>query len=418
MDIANGSSSNYLPEVYSSTLTVSISLLESGPMFINMTEQIIFTTYILISLIMACILNGFVAGLITYYKDLQTPHLVILMMNSINYLISTLTVDLSILYMSLFEHNPFRGNHWKCLSHRVFSQTPFLVNSHNLCLLSAERIAYFHCPYWHLRVVTTRKIMLTEFLIIVVALLYNTSSTATVETYFSVSNFLCSSVAAPWVWIVPMVIYYFLSSIFVAIAMIWLQVLICKKRRAIKCINSQTGRVTESQLQTTEDLQSVNDGIHSVVCMSIENRITTCTTDNPQNQTQSGTNVCISSSDQPGHSLKNIKTTIKLVASISGVFWLTFFPPVIALTLILQGASSFEQTFNIKLILLKRVFTFFSFLLTVIDPIIYIYVNPPLRSKAVNILRRLFSFNLFSFVGVNPQHLPQCKPFSWCKTGN
>ena len=398
MNIVNGSSPNYWPDIDSSTFTVSISLLESGPIFINLAEKIVFTTYVLVSLIMTFILNGSVVGLITHYKDLQMPHLVILMMSSIDHIICTLAVYLPILYMSFFGHNPIRGNHWKCLIHRVLSQTPFLVTSHNLCLFSAERIAFFYFPFWHLRVVTTKKIVFIEFLIILVALLYNTSSMAAIETYFSVSNFLCSSVSAPWVWIVSMVFYYFLSTIFEAIAMISLQVLIFKKRRSIKAINSQTGKVTDSQRGTTEDPQSPKDGIHSEVCISTENRITTSTTDDSHNQTRTATNVATSSSEEPGHSLKNIKATIKLVVSISGLFWLTFFPTMIATTLILQSSTSYELTFNVKLILIRRFFSYFPFILTITDPIIYVYVNPPLRTKVSNIFRRLFSRN--------PQHVP------------
>ena len=395
MDNANNSY-NPFPENISANFAETRNILESGPVFVHKAEQIVFTAYIFLLVIITCSVNGFVVVLITFYEELQTPHLLILMMDSVGHIITTLTVDLVILYMSLINKNPVRGNHWKCVTHRVFSYTPFLVSCHNLCLFSVERITFFYYPFWHSRVVTIRKIVFIEIIIIIVAAIYNTSSLAAVDTYFSVTTFLCSPISDPWVWITAMVLYFFLSVVFVFIAMISLYVLICKRRRAVAC--GVRGDMP------AENIGNVTARRSPTACIRHESR--TGTAGLSSHPEEFGRNDDAIPTQRQGHGEKNIKATVKLIASISGAFWLTFFPSVTGSVLILQHASTFdiELALNIKLRILRRFFSFFPFLIAFVDPILYVYVNPPLRTKAAAVLRRLFckSSNVSALTDHNP----------------
>jgi hypothetical protein len=80
MDNANNSY-NPFPENISANFAETRNILESGPVFVHKAEQIVLTAYIFLLVIITCSVNGFVVVLITFYEELQTPHLLILMMD-------------------------------------------------------------------------------------------------------------------------------------------------------------------------------------------------------------------------------------------------------------------------------------------------------------------------------------------------
>ena len=351
-------------------------ILEGSPFFISKTEEVIFISYILITFICCGIMSGILFYLILYDKTFHTPYYIILLFSVGHTLILVTAISLTVLYISFSGSNPYRGSPWNCSIYRIFTFTPMLANWHNLCLLSAERMFYFYKPFWYSRAITNTKIIILEVLIILTATIFSILSGIKVDSYFSVSAFLCLVAISTSSLTIQMVCYYFLSVILIISAIISLFVLVNKHRRAIADqvqsvgFSSDSGRINKPNLSSGSGREvpaSVN-----VINEDCNRGEASCNSFNQMNQTS------------------QIKSAAKLIATISGIFWLTLFPSIIGIAVIRSKTNNIniELGVSVKYRIRRRFLIFYPFLSSVISPSLYLYLNKPLKDKLMNTIRK------------------------------
>ena len=231
-DFSDNSTTETLPLVKMTFADIK-DILEGAPFFISKTEEAIFISYVLITFICCGIMNGILFYLILSEKKFHTPYFINLLF-SVGHAFSCITaISLTVLYISISGSNPYRGRRWNCFIYRIFTFIPILANRHSLCLLCAERILYFYEPFWYSRVITNRIMVISEIFVLLPAALFSAMSVVNVDSYFSVSAFLCMVAISTSSLTIQMVCYYFLSVILVVSAIVSLLVLVSKHRRAI-----------------------------------------------------------------------------------------------------------------------------------------------------------------------------------------
>ena len=375
MDASNDNSTNHTLLMEMMTVADLKDILEGGPLFISKTEEAIFIPYVLILFICCGVMSTVFFCLILSSKKFHTPYFIILLFDVGHTFISITTISISVLYISFSGSNPYRGNPWNCSIYRIISFTPMLALWHNLCFLSAERVLYFYRPFWYSRMITNRLILILEMLILLLATLFSILSGAKAESYFSVSTFLCLVAISTTSLIIQMTCYYFLSVIFIISAIVSLLILIRKHRRAIADQVQSFGFTSHSNRENKSNLNS-RVGCEVPFSGSVTNDSNvgeaSCNSPNQMNQTS------------------QIKSAATLIATISGIFWLTLFPSIIGIAVILSQSTviDIEMAVSVKYRILRRFFIFYPFLSSAISPPLYLYFNKPLKDKLINSIRK------------------------------
>jgi hypothetical protein len=250
--------------------------------------------------------------------------------------------------MSLSGTNPYRGNRAMCFVHRMFQMMPFLSKIHSAIFLSLERLLFFYRPFWYLRVVTIPRVIVIEVILFTLSSIFSSLTTAVGEIYFSPAMLLCSNLTKSWVWASQMSLYYVPNILVLASTIASLYHLVLKQRRAISSVAvtaSTTSATSREEQQTAEvDRQP-----------------------SPANVTES--------------SVRKIRATIKLVAGISGIFWISIFPALIGMNIMLSKNLILEAELasNVKARLSLRFINFSPIWSWIADPLIYYFVNPQLK---------------------------------------
>jgi len=341
----------------SATQTVSINLLESGPIFVNLADQIAFTTFSFVVFLLVYSMNGIFISTVAFNVQLHTPYFALLIINAIHDLIMSATTFLSVIYMSLSGTNPYRGNRAMCFVHRMFQMMPFLSKIHSAIFLSLERLLFFYRPFWYLRVVTIPRVIVIEVILFTLSSIFSSLTTAVGEIYFSPAMLLCSNLTKSWVWASQMSLYYVPNILVLASTIASLYHLVLKQRRAISSVAvtaSTTSATSREEQQTAEvDRQT-----------------------SPANVTES--------------SVRKIRATIKLVAGISGIFWISIFPALIGMNIMLSKNLILEAELasNVKARLSLRFINFSPIWSWIADPLIYYFVNPQLKHYFYQMLRK------------------------------
>jgi len=357
-------------------------ILEGGPPFINKVEQVIFTLYTVVICIIVCLTNGLFGYCLLANTIFHSPYFVILFVYAIHNIIAASTLCLTPIYISLSGHNPFRGSLLNCAIHKMFVSTPWLAACHNLCVLCVERIIFFRYPFWYSRMITNRVIIVIETIIFVVATVFSILSVITVESYFSIAAFICVQTTKRWVIIVEFTCYYFLCITLVLITIMSLFLLIVKTRRAIaiplKSLKSTSAPSRNNQQAT--HLREADD--HKKDVANSANR----------NCGQSDPNGSSCDSYEKENQTSQIKIAIKLISSISGVFWVTVFPAIVGIVFFRIYASpiDIELAISMKYRMLRRFLTYFPILSAFVNPLLYIKFNKPLKLRLITLVKKCF----------------------------
>ena len=349
-------------------------ILEGAPFFTFKTEKAILISYVMISYICCSVMCAILCCLILSEKTFHTPYFIILLFSVGSPFVFVTAVSFTVLYISFSGSNPYRGSSWNCSIYKTFTITPMLASWHNLCLLSAERVLYFYKPFWYSRTITNSKIIILEVLIILTATLFSIFSGINADSYFSVSAFLCLVAISSTSLTIQMICYYFLSVIFIISAIISLLLLVNKHRRAIADqaqsfgLNYNSGRINQPTLSS---------GSAPVVPASV-NVIN-------EDRGESSHN-----SPKQMNQTSQIRSAANLIATISGIYWLTLFPSIICFAVIYSKANNIdiELGVSVKYRMLRRFFIFYPFLMSVISPSLYVYLNKPLKDKLMNSIRK------------------------------
>ena len=350
--------------------TISAELLETGPIFINLADQIALTAFAFLVLIVGLLMNGMFVGLVLCNYELRTPYFTILIANSIYGLVSSATVFLSIIYISLSGSNPYRANRTMCFVHRMFSMMPVLCLIHSIILLSVERLLFFYQPFWYLRMVTVRRVILVELMLLTFSSIFSGLTTAAGTIYFSPSMLLCSNLTKSWVWWSQMALYYVPNMTTIAMTIASLYRLVLRKRRintrAVFSVSTESTSGCQSTLEASTTAISDNTG---------------CSTSVETERQRSSTEVHVSAPSQ-------IKAAMKLVGLISGVLWLTVFPGVTAMNIIVWKNLFVvaELGLNTKARMMLRFINYVQVVSWIAESVIYFLVNPTLKSRLCHLL--------------------------------
>jgi len=355
-----------------STHRISIEQLETGPIFVNMADQVAFTMFAFLAFLLVYLLNGTFIALFACNKQLQTPYFTILVIHAIYDLVMSATAYLSVIYISISGSNPYRGNRTMCLLHRMFSMMPFLSKVHSMILLSLERLIFFYQPFWYLRMVTIPRIIIVECILLVISMIFSSLTTGIGEIYFSPALLICSNLTKPWVWSSQMSLYYAPDILFMAATIAALYRLILKQRRAIACAALPTQREQPTQSNANETTSGPSDTVPATSAHQ---------TDAPDIERRRSNDECV---------VANIKAAIKLVSGISGVFWFTFVPAVIGINVIRSRnlLVEAEMAWNVEARMMLRFISYLTTLAWIADPIMFFLVNPKLRSTFLQLFRK------------------------------
>jgi len=357
---------------------VPTEVLETGPIFINFLDRVIFTFFAFIALLLILSMNGFFVGLVFYYRRLHTPYFAILVNHSFIDVIISATVFSSVIYISLSGYNPFLGDRVKCFVHRIFSITPFLSKVHSICILSVDRLLFFYKPLWYIRVVSIRLVIAIEMVILTVALIFNIAATAVGDIYFSPTTMVCSNSSKPWVWITQMTLYVIPSLTSVAFTIVSLHHLILKQRRTVADQHRSTSGATSAV--NRENIHVDNTGFSRSDNSTGRTSLSNAEVADLQRNVSENHNCTIT----------KIKAATKLVGMISGLFWITYIPALIGFNVLLAANKLWEADLgiNIKYRIIMRILSFLITLSWLIDPFIYLLVNPQLRQICRNLLQK------------------------------
>ena len=223
---------------------------------------------------------------------------------------------------------------------------------------------------WYMRVITIRLIVLIELALLVESFIFNTASSATGELHFANDRFMCSTTRRIWVFYAQLFGYFVVSMAFAIFSIVALYLLIMRQRRAISCLTQSSG-------MDEKGARNIGDN-------KTENKSSLSPARQENNQNVGGDS-----------NIEKMKTASKVIASISGVFWITAVPSIINGNIIVTNiaAGNNSPTALIKFKIMARVSRFIGTASWFINPMIYLYVNPHLRSKMVKIARNLCSRN-------------------------
>ena len=361
-------------------------IIEGRPVFANQTEQILLTLYVFLILILTYVMHGIFISMVAYYRKFHTPYFVILMHQSIYELIPCATVCVSIIYMSLSGSNPYRGNTWTCTVHRMLAYSPVYAHTHNLCVLSVDRVLFFYRPFWYQRVMSVRVVVAVEAVVFLFGLCFNSAVNALGPSIFSPTYLLCFVIKKKWISIFENTLYYGVTVLVIFSAIVMLQRLIVKQRRAIASQMALDGG------RNREEIRSVSQGIQEdqtdrtrEVGIALASNSGEAELANPGISGNNYQSVQIKEIN-----IASIKKGLRVIGSMSGVFWLGFFPSLTALLILQKMNYKTIQNDNIaKDIIIRRLFRFYPQMSLIINPFIYIYANPAMRKGVARLFGKI-----------------------------
>jgi hypothetical protein len=430
-----------VPEVFDLNL-----LLQSGPLYFSYHEKVIMLCVVF--LIMAVCLTG--NGLVMFFtirdERLHTPILTAIAVHALADVMIAVTWFTQILYtLSVGNTNHFNNYKVACFIERALSVFWFLGQTMNLSVLASERYLYFMFPYWYIRLISVKKIMMAELAIYVLAFIYGICCLILGDSYYSVSLLTCSLYNIPWYFPLTISVWFIPPGLVVIVMVVKLNLLIANQRNQIHVQQTQSHqptvttvskwptpldghivineadnghqKVTENHQdnagdghQSTSNTMTVPAGDNDVdddveiqgadYKDSIQSpaaahkisvpRVIRCQEPDSTMTTQNlSTTSSASNNVGQGNTVKIMKTAIKLVGCISLSFFLTYIPGIIVMFKILGETSIIDLELGRypNQSHLFRIFYFFGVALsTVINPFFHFLFNRPLTRALYKLL--------------------------------
>ena len=243
----------------------TLRLLETGPLYLTETDRVLVATLMSIIIIGTYSLNTIFAWAVITEPRFHTPHITALVAHALyNQQIVTFWFIPGVIYLingGFFDN----GESLSCKITAALLAFPFMCENHSIAVICIERVFYFYKPLLYARIVTVKRMIITQVIIYVFAMVSITCIYFESKTYISPVSLMCYVTWRDYGVFVYSV-FYGPALVTTFLCIVALVCLVVKQRNAI---NVQAQQVDDQNVQQNSNFQSnLKTGIRLIICIS------------------------------------------------------------------------------------------------------------------------------------------------------